>query len=283
MIKEEKGLLMVLSFENLSKHKNITHFISTRLGGCSNIPFDSLNLGLHVGDNPEHVLENRKRLARAVGIPLNCFTLAKQVHSGTVTVISEAMKGRGSTNHENAIEATDAMVTDVPGICLVILVADCVPMLFLDPARNVIAAAHAGWRGTLQSIALHTVRAMEKHFGCSPQDILVGMGPSIGPCCYEVGPEVIAQVKAVLSSPQEYIHHKSKDGKGYLDLRKANRDQLVRAGLRRENIETANQCTCHNAHIFFSYRHQHGETGRLGAGICMVTAFESDRDRLGAG
>ena len=265
---------MVLSFENLANRKNIRHFISTRTGGYSKSPYNSLNLALHVGDDPDKVLKNRKRLAEVIGIPLDHFTIAKQIHSGTVTVISEAMKGRGSTNHEDAVEATDAMVTDVPGICLMILVADCVPMLFFDPARSVIAAAHAGWRGTLQSIALHTVRAMEQDFGCSPRDILVGMGPSIGPCCYEVGPEVIAQAKAVLSSRQEYIRHESKGGKGYLDLRKANRDQLVLAGIRRENIETAYQCTCHNAHIFFSYRHQHGETGRFGAGICMFRAFE---------
>jgi YfiH family protein len=271
---ENLGLLDILFFGNLSQHKGIRHFVSTRTGGYSNSPYNSLNLALHVGDDPDKVLKNRRRLAEAIGIPLDQFTIARQVHSGTVTVVSEAMKGRGSTNQEDAVEATDAMVTDVPGICLIILVADCVPMLFFDPARNVIAAAHAGWRGTLQSIALHTVRAMEKHFGCSPQDILVGMGPSIGPCCYEVGPEVIAQVKAVLSSYQHYIQRESKDGKGYLDLQRANRGQLVRAGIPRENIETANQCTCHNAHTFFSYRHQHGETGRFGAGIYMVRAFE---------
>jgi YfiH family protein len=274
MIKEEKGVLMVFSFENLAKHKNIRHFISTRLGGYSNSPYNSLNLALHVRDDPDKVLKNRRRLAKAIGIPLDQFTIAKQVHSGNVKVISDKLRGSGSTDEENAIENADAMVTDVPGICLIILVADCVPMLFFDPARNVIAAAHAGWRGTLQSIALHTLRAMEKHFGCSPQDVLVGMGPSIGPCCYEVGPEVIAQVKAVFSSYKHYIRQESKDGKGYLDLQSANRDQLVQAGIRRENIETANQCTCHNAHIFFSYRHQHGETGRFGAGICLVRAFE---------
>jgi YfiH family protein len=271
---EKLGLLDILFFANLSQHKGIRHFVSTRTGGFSNSPYNSLNLALHVGDDPVKVLKNRKRLAQAIGIPLDQFTIAKQVHSGTVTVVSEAMTGRGSTNQEDAVEATDAMVTNVPGICLIILVADCVPMLFFDPARNVIAAAHAGWRGTLQFIALHTVKAMEKDFGCSPQDILVGMGPSIGPCCYEVGPEVIAQVKAAFSSCQEYIRHESKDGKGYLDLQKANRDQLVGAGIRRKNIETANHCTSHNAHIFFSYRHQHGETGRFGTGICMVRAFE---------
>jgi YfiH family protein len=271
---EKLGLLDILFFANLSQHKGIRHFVSTRTGGYSDSPYNSLNLALHVGDDPDKVLKNRKRLAKAIGIPLDQFTIAKQVHSGNVKVVSDKLRGSGSADEENAIENADAMVTDVPGICLIILVADCVPMLFFDPARNVIAAAHAGWRGTLQSIALHTVRAMEKHFGCSPQDILVGMGPSIGPCCYEVGPEVITQVKAVLSSYQYYIRRESKNGKGYLDLQRANSDQLVRAGILRKNIETANQCTRHNAHIFFSYRHQHGETGRFGAGICMLRAFE---------
>ncbi|HUT72122.1 MAG TPA: peptidoglycan editing factor PgeF [Desulfatiglandales bacterium] len=269
MIKEEKGLLMVLSFENLSKHKNITHFISTRLGGCSNIPFDSLNLGLHVGDDPDLVFSNRERLAHAVAIPTSQFTFAQQIHSGNVTTITEGMRSKGAFNQNEAIEATDAMVTAERNTCLVILVADCVPLLFFDPVRNVIGVAHAGWKGTLQLVALHTVKSMEKGFGSSPHNIIVGMGPSIGPCCYEVGPEVITQVKAAFSSHQEYIRHESRDGKGHLDLWKANRDQLVQAGIRRENIETANQCTCHNADIFFSYRQQHGETGRFGAGICI--------------
>jgi len=270
---EKRGLSNILFFANLSQHRGIRHFVSTRTGGFSNSPYNSLNLALHVGDDPDKVLKNRKRLAEAIGIPLNQFTLAKQVHSGNVKVISDKLRGSGSTDEENAIEDGDAMVTDVPGICLTILVADCVPMLFFDPVRNVIGAAHAGWRGTLQSIALHTVGVMQKHFACSPHNILAGMGPSIGPCCYEVGSEVIAQVQAVFSSHQKYIRNESRDGKGYFDLQKANRDQLIRAGIRGENIETANQCTCHNAHTFFSYRQQHGETGRFGAGICMIRAF----------
>ena len=270
MIKEERDLLTVLSFESLLKHKTITHFVSTRRGGCSNPPFDSLNLGLHVGDNPDLVFGNRERLAHAVGMPLSRFTFAKQIHSSNVTVITGGQRGKGAFNQNEAIDATDAMVTDLPGICLVILIADCVPLLLFDPFRNVIGVAHAGWKGTLRSIALHTVRAMEKGFGCSPHNIIVGIGPSIGPCCYEVGPEVIAQVKAAFSPYREYVTHESGDGKGRLDLRKANRDQLVRTGIKRENIETANQCTCHNADIFFSYRQQHGETGRFGAGICIL-------------
>ena len=270
VIEKRVNDLSLLSFENLCHFPEIGHFVSTRSGGYSKPPYYSLNLGFHVGDASGKVLMNRKRLAASAAIPVTAMTFAKQIHSSNVTIVTEPMKGLGSCDHQEAIEATDAMVTDLPGICLVILVADCVPLLFFDPSRNVIGVAHAGWKGTLQSVALHTVRAMEKGFGSSPHNIIVGMGPSIGPCCYEVGPEVIARVKAAFSTYQEYVPHESRDGKGRLDLRKANRDQLVRAGIRRENIETANQCTCHNADIFFSYRQQHGETGRFGAGICIL-------------
>ena len=269
-MERDTDFLHLISFRSLFRHQTIRHFVSTRTGGQSNAPYDSLNLGYHVGDNPEHVLENRKRLALAVGIPLSCFTLAKQIHSGTVAVVSEAMRGRGSTKYEEAIETTDAMVTDVPGICLVILVADCVPMLFFDPVKKVIGVAHAGWKGTLQSIALHTVGAMENGFGSSPHNIIVGMGPSIGPCCYEVGPEVISHVKSAFSPSKEYLVKESKDGKGYLDLWRANLDQLLRAGIQRKNIEMAMKCTCHNPDLFFSYRHQKGGTGRFGAGISIL-------------
>ena len=141
---------------------------------------------------------------------------------------------------------------------------------FLTPVRNVIGVAHAGWKGTLKSIALHTVRAMENGFGSSPHNIIVGMGPSIGPCCYEVGPEVITELKAVFSNYQNYVRHESRDGKGHLDLWKANLDQLLHAGIERKNIEMAMKCTCHNPDVFFSYRHQHGETGRFGAGISIL-------------
>jgi len=167
------------------------------------------------------------------------------------------------------------MVTNVPDICLTILVADCVPMLFYDPVKKAIGVCHAGWKGTLKSVALNTVKTMEKAFGSSPRDIMVGIGPgigpSIGPCCYKVGPEVISQVENVFQTKKGYIINEAKDGKGYFDLWKANLEQLLHAGIDRKNIEIAERCTCHEPDLFFSYRHQKGDTGRFAAGIMLCT------------
>ncbi len=269
MIEKKIDLLDILFFENLSGFKEIRHFVSTRKGGFSKPPYNSLNIGFHVGDDPEDVLKNRKRLAATIGISLNHFTMARQIHSGHVTIISEKMRGKGCYDHKGAMNDTDAMVTNVPDICLVILVADCVPMLFFDPLKRAIGVAHAGWKGTLQCVAQKIVRAMQKVFGSSPRDILVGIGPSIGPCCYEVGPEVISQVENIFHTKKDYILNESKGGEGYFDLWKANLRQLLYCGIERENIEIAMRCTCHNPDLFFSYRHQKGDTGRFGAGIAI--------------
>jgi YfiH family protein len=270
MTEKRHGLLTVLFFKNLSAHREIRHFVSTRTGGFSEFPYNSLNLGLHVGDDPDTVLKNRRRLAEAIGIPLNQFTIAKQIHSGNVRVVTNRLRGSGSTDHEDAVADTDAMVTDTPGICLIVLVADCVPMLFFDPSRRAIGVAHAGWRGTLKSVASNTVTAMKEAFGSSPGDIIVGIGPSVGPCCYRVGPDVISQVKIVFQGRNDFIVDESKSGKGYLDLWKANLERLLHAGIERNNIEIAMRCTCHEPDLFFSYRNQGGNTGRFASGIMLL-------------
>ena len=172
-------------------------------------------------------------------------------------------------NYEDAIDGTDAMLTNVAGICLMILVADCVPILLFDPRKKAIGVVHAGWKGTLKGIAKHTVETMETTFGSSAKDIIAGIGPSIGPCCYKVGPEVISQAKSVLHPANEYIINESEGGAGYLDLKKANLDQLLYAGLEEKNIETTSLCTFHNPGLLFSYRYHKGYTGRFGAGISL--------------
>jgi len=272
MIEKKVDSLTVLFFENLLGQQGVRHFVSTRGSGYSKPPYDSLNLGLHVGDDPDRVLRNRERLAEAIGIQINRFTIARQIHSGNVRIISGALLGSGSTEPANGIENTDAMVTDVPDICLIILVADCVPMLFFDPIKEAIGVAHAGWRGTLYCIAQNTVRAMETAFGSSPGDIIVGIGPSIGPCCYSVGTDVISRVDTTFHTTRGLIINKSDDGTGYLDLWSANLKQLLHAGIERKNIELARICTRENPDLFFSYRHQKGDTGRFGAGITLVSS-----------
>ena len=271
MLETRHRSMSTFRFQNLSKQGGVDHFVSTRVGGLSSPPYESLNIGFHVGDTPETVLSNRARLAESVGIPLSDFVVAKQVHSGTVTIVTDGMRGYGAMDLDTAIEETDATVTDVPHLCLTVLMADCVPVLFFDPRKRVVAAVHAGWRGTVKLAAQNTVNSLREKFSCDPADILVGIGPSIGPCHYEVGPEVISEVEETFGSTDGYINGESADGKGYFDLWEANKRQIIETGIPGQNIEVAQICTYCNPHLFFSERHQKGRTGRFGAGI-MVSA-----------
>ncbi len=267
MTGEKAGPLHLLFFENLGRCRGLNHFVSTRLGGVSGPPYESLNLGLRLGDNRERVLENRKRLASGLGVSPGDFVMPGQVHSGDVKVVSRDILISGK---KEGFADTDALVTGLRGICIMILVADCVPILFFDPEKRIVGAAHAGWRGTLKSVARNTVLCMKNVFGCSPRDILAGIGPSIGPCCYEVGPEVISQAEKAFPAAKGYVVKKSGDGTGYFDLWNANISQLLEAGVPMENIELAGECTCHNSKKFFSHRCQGGRTGRFGAGVSLA-------------
>jgi YfiH family protein len=227
-----------------------------------------LNLGFHVEDDPGKVLTNRERLSLAMEAPLTYFTFAKQVHGNHVEVVTGDMRGRGTLNYSSALDETDAMITNVPFICLTILVADCVPIAFYDPRHGVIGAAHAGWKGTVGMIGAKVVRAMSERFGSDLSDIIVGIGPSIGPCCYQVGPEVIREFRDAFDGANDLIGSLSPDGKAYLNLWEANRAQLVGAGVPDANIEIASLCTCCNHELFFSHRHDPG-SGRFGLGIML--------------
>mgnify|MGYP001594862008 FL=1 len=268
MIEKYTDSLSLWFFQNLFKFEEICHFVSTRIGGFSNPPYDSLNLGFHVGDKPDMVLKNRKRLAKSLEIPLHNFILARQVHDCNVKIVTDDSRGSGAFDYDTAVSATDAMVTDIPNICLMVLHADCVPILFFDMKKKVIGVAHAGWKGTIRMVAQNTVKVLKEEFNCLPKDILAGIGPSIGPCCYEVGPEVIAQIDKSFHNKGRYIRESS-GGMGYFDLWEANKIQLVEMGITEKNIEVAEVCTRCNHTIFFSYRHQRGETGRFGAGIML--------------
>ena len=269
MIEKNINSLSLWFFENLQEHGSLTHFISNRTGGFSTPPHDSLNLGFHVEDNPQRVLRNRELLASTLDVPLYNFTLAQQVHDGGVKVVTEDLKGRGATTQKTALNETDSLVTDVPDICLMVLVADCLPLLFFDTKKNIIGAAHAGWRGTVRFVAQNTVRVLQERFGSVPKDILVGMGPCIGPCCYEVGEDVISEFNDLSVGKEGFVKKRSHDGRGYLDLWKSNESQLLEMGIPEENIESSGICTCCNHSSFFSHRYEKGGTGRFGAGIMI--------------
>jgi YfiH family protein len=270
-MQETGSSLGLIKFENLGRISNLAHFITTRSGGVSLPPYDSLNLGLHTNDNSDHVLINRALLAEAAGIEKELFLYASQVHSGDVKIID-------STAMENGVLSqnprTDATITALPGICLMVMVADCVPIILFDPVKRVSAVIHAGWRGTVHQISTNTIHSMVEHFGCKPSDIIAGIGPSIGPCCYEVGEDVRDFIVQSFGTTEGYLIRKNDSLKPHFDLWYANRKQLTDTGVKLQNIETAELCTrCHPG-IFFSSRASGGITGRFAAGICILPSIK---------
>ena len=269
MKRNDRGAAPFYLFDHLSGQCDIKHFISTRKGGVSEGPFDSLNVGLGTDDERSSVMTNRQILADSVGIPLESFVILNQVHKTNVVVVTPEMKGAGSLDRATAIRETDAVVTSVKGICLYVMSADCVSLLFYDPVLKVIGAAHAGWRGTVQNMAAHTVTVMQDSYGCRPSDILAGIGPSIGPCCYDVGSDVIDAVMEAHGTTEGFIRTGS-DSLSHFDLWYTNKFQLLQAGIPEKNIEVSGICTMCEHHNFFSSRFDQGITGRFGAGIMLL-------------
>ncbi len=266
-MKNTGGTLGLFEFDNLYRIPNLVHFITTRSGGVSLAPYNFLNLGLHTADHPAHVLANREILAQSSGIAKDKFLYASQVHSGDVKIIDSSAVESGILTHN---PRTDATITDIPGICLMVMVADCVPVLLFDPVKRVSAVIHAGWRGTVNFIASNTIRAMVAHYGSDPADILAGIGPSIGPCCYEVGEDVKEFVAQSFGTTKNYLIQKNSSSKPHFDLWYANHKQLTDKGVNPAHIETSGLCTLCHSDIFFSSRASGGITGRFAAGIYMV-------------
>lgn len=237
----------------------LAHGVSRRDGGVSAAPFDALNLGLHVSDDPDAVRENRRRLAEAAGFSLDAMVCAEQVHRGAVAVVRAEDAGRGAIEFAGAVPGVDALVTDAPGVLLTLFYADCVPVVFADPERRAVAVAHAGWRGLVEGVLGNTVAAMRDAFGSEPSSLLAAVGPCIGPCCFEVGPEVAARFPAEAVAPRE------ESDKPHVDLPAAAARLLREAGLRAENVAVAGECTSCLPALYFSHRRDKGRTGRMAA------------------
>lgn len=262
MMTNEPGM-PVVRFSIFSGYP-VTAAFSTRWGGVSEGPFGTLNLGLHVGDVPSRVLENRRRFGAALGVDAGRFVCGEQVHGARVAVVGPGDIGRGARAAETALPATDALVTAAPGVPLAAFFADCVPLFFYDPVRHAAALAHAGRRGAVAGIGPETVGVMGRRFNVDPADIRAVIGPSVGPCCYRVGPAVADEFARVFGA-RSGVLKRTDDGAVSVDLWRANRLALVGAGLRPGRIETAGICTACRAGDYFSYRAAQGRTGRLGA------------------
>jgi polyphenol oxidase len=239
----------------------VTHGIFTRQGGVSAGPWASLNVGGTVGDDVEAVRHNHELMYAALNVNRARACTVWQVHGADTVIVDRPVQGR------RWVAQADAMVTDKEDTPLVMRYADCTPLMFCDPVRGVIGAAHAGWRGTVAGVASSVVETMKRAYGCQPADIQAAVGPSIGPERYQVGEEVVTAVGAHFSTTDGLVRRDPDDGSAYLDLWAANRLELERAGV--EQIEIAGICTASNTDEFFSHRAENGRTGRFGTVISL--------------
>jgi polyphenol oxidase len=275
-----RGLKLV-QIPAFSKLPFLLHGFSTTPGGISELNGQpALNLGFTGWDTRDNVLENRRRFQSALGAhDLPLITL-KQLHSDVIHLFDSAPSDpwRG-----------DAAITKRSGLLLAVQTADCVPILLVDPKKRAVAAIHAGWRGTLARIVTKTIGAMQMHFATNPRDLLATIGPSIGPCCYEVGTEIAAKFLSQFPDAPSYFDefrtgdepnpiqwlnmappgHQPPPKNVLLDLRKANQSQLLAAGLGCQNIHIVDLCTACRPDLLFSYRKQGSHTGRLMAAIAL--------------
>ena len=252
-----QGRLSVFKFESFKKHKNIAHFVTTKEGWVSG------NKPRFTGDQEADYSEFRKELALSCKWDTNRFIFPRQTHSDRVAIVT-------SETTSTTIADTDSLITNEPDLFVCVQTADCVPILLFDPKQNVVAAVHAGWRGTVSKIALKTIQQMTEKFGCQPTDIIAGIGPSIHIHAYEVGPEVVEAVETNFSNAPSLLKPSLNEGKAYFDLWEANQTVLIEAGIQEENIEVMGLCSFEHADLFYSARRDGIDTGRMVTGIRLA-------------
>lgn len=256
-----KGELEYLSSDALD---GAAHCFSTRFGGVSEGVLASLNLGVHRGDRPANVWENYRRLGAAVGFDPKNTVFTKQVHSDIVQRVGRQDCGRGLVYPVGT--ACDGLVTNEPDVALTVFSADCTPVLLYDPVAQAVGAAHAGWRGTAAGIAARTVEAMQREFGCRPQDIRAAIGPCISQCCFETDADVPQAMRSALGEEAECAIRPSGE-KYYVNLKKLNALWLARAGV--TQIDIADDCTACQPQRFWSHRRVGNSRGSLAAVIML--------------
>ncbi len=268
MIQEKRdGGLSYFTAASLEGEKNIRHLFTSRRGGVSKGHLASLNLGFSLGDDRENVVENYRRVCAVLGVGIDSIVPAKQVHKDAVRVVT--IKDTGKFPPEPSRPDCDALITRDKGVTLAAFYADCSTALFYDPVRRVIAAAHAGWRGTALAVYRKTVYKMRTDFLCSPGDILVAFSPSIGPCCFETDSDVPeALVGAFAEKAAAFIEKRG--NKYHVDLTGINKMLLMDAGVSGENITVSGHCTGCETDLFWSHRKTGGKRGVSGAFIAMV-------------
>ncbi len=263
------GEVPYLSFPLLEESGIVSHGFSTRLGGVSEGWFATMNFTFLHGDSREHVMENYRRMAKALGVDETRMVLSYQTHTTNVRKVTEEDAGKGVVR-ERDYQDVDGLITDVPGITLVTFYADCVPLYFVDPVHRAIGLSHSGWRGTVARMGRETLTSMREAYGTDPGDVLCCIGPSICQDCFEVGGEVTEAFEQEFD--EKYwpeLYYRKGNGKYQLNLWKANEIILREAGVRPEHIQVTNICTRCNPDYLFSHRIMGRERGNLAAFLCL--------------
>lgn len=241
----------------------LTVGFSTKSGGGSTGNFSSLNLGLHVKDQPEIVRENREILARELSFPLKKWVFAEQVHSNKIMKVNKFSRGKGIHTYEDGLAGCDGVYTSEKGIMLSLCFADCVPLFFIAPKHSLIGLAHAGWKGTVKDIAGKMVKKWQEDEGVDAKDIYVAIGPSIGGCCYIVDEIVISSIDKHVVKNYPLPYKTLSNGKYQLDLKLLNEHYLRNVGIAEDHILISGLCTSCEEELFFSHRRDNGHTGRM--------------------
>ncbi|MBQ3556639.1 MAG: peptidoglycan editing factor PgeF [Oscillospiraceae bacterium] len=257
-----------LSSTLLTAAGGIAHGFSTRLGGVSSAPFDSLDLGYNRGDDPARVAENYRRFCAAIGADHDRVIKSRQIHTANIHVVTEADLGVALC--EPAPYEADGLVTNVPGLCLTVFTADCVPVLLYDPVARCVAAVHSGWRSTAMAIVPKAVQVMADRFGSRQENIIAAIGPAIGGCCFQTQKEVPdAMLETYGSAAAPFIRP---DGPGHfrVDLRGIIAGSLHNAGLTGNHIDISDHCTACRPDLFWSHRLVGNARGSMAAMIQLL-------------
>lgn len=255
-----KGELCYETVPLFDRAGGLRHMVTTRLGGVSEGEFQSLNIGIRRPDNKEHIMENLHRAVTAMDGTFPNLVISRQVHETHIRTVTEQDAGEGARGETDTEEA-DGLITDCPHIPLLTYYADCVPLMFYDPKRRVIATSHAGWKGTVKHIGRKTIRKMKTDFGCNVTDILCAVGPSIGKCCFEVDLPVAEQFRAEIG---DAVVTPMPHQKFMVDLWQANISEFLNEGIPDAHIALSGECTKCNNHRYFSNRAQGGKMGNHG-------------------
>ncbi len=254
---DERGGLKFVRLPGLTHIKGLTHAFLSRIGGVSAGPYAGLNLSWKVGDDPEKVRSNSEIVRQAFNIGEDRLFRVRQVHETKTVVVTP---GLGAAD-VSTIEA-DALATGEPGCALAISTADCAPVILYDQSKKALAAVHAGWRGTALGAPAAALAKLTELNGTKPADVWAGVGPCVGQCCYEVD-EAVEKGFREGGHPWEEIATPAGEGKWRLDIARANKLALLRAGIPEPQVETSGLCSVCREDLFFSYRRDGPESGRM--------------------